>query len=476
MLSEFKLTFGDVWLSLNWKDDDEGRRFVNALVDSEPNRLTDEFRNDLFKRTNGHPMFTVELLQAMEARGDLIRDREGRWTAGTALDWYSLPARVEAVIEERIRQLDPELQEILSAASVEGKTFTVQVVAAMRQMEEGALLTRLSQDLDRRYGLVKERDLVRTNRQSIVRYRFSHDLFQEFLYQQLSPGERNLAHGVVADTLESLYSEKPEIVAMQLAHHFDSAGDRRNALRYFALAGDHAAGMYANEEAISHYTRAIHLLTNDTADGAQSIRLHHRRGVAFRTTGRFPQAHGDMEIALERAQAIGDLQTEWQVLVDLGQLWASQNYGQARGFFERALAVARQMDDARILASSLNWMGNWHANHEEPAIALSHHQEAMQIFETETDRPNMARTLDLLGITYLLAGNFEESVANYDRSINLFQDLGDLPNLASSLMGRAVTATAPAFLTIVPATKASDPFSDFQEAVEIAQRIGFFSG
>ena len=47
--------------------------------------------------------------------------------------------------------------------------------------------------------------------------------------------------------------------AHRLAHHFYEAKDNDRALKYSTMAGDVAAGLYANDEAITHYTRAIEL-------------------------------------------------------------------------------------------------------------------------------------------------------------------------------------------------------------------------
>jgi serine/threonine protein kinase len=99
VLSEFKRQYGRVWVDLAGA---EGRHFVDAFLDTELNRLGQNFRQALFAHTGGHPMFTIELLRAMQERGDLVQDAEGWWIEGPALDWQTLPARVEAVIEERI--------------------------------------------------------------------------------------------------------------------------------------------------------------------------------------------------------------------------------------------------------------------------------------------------------------------------------------------------------------------------------------
>ena len=63
---------------------------------------TNDSAAELFARTDGHPLFTVELLRNLQERGDLMKDAEGRWMQGVELDWNALPARVEGVIEERI--------------------------------------------------------------------------------------------------------------------------------------------------------------------------------------------------------------------------------------------------------------------------------------------------------------------------------------------------------------------------------------
>jgi len=105
VLNELKRYLGDVWVDLAQTEKAEGRQFVDALLDSEPNRLGEGFRQALFRHTGGHPLFTIELLREMQERGDLIED-EGRWVEGPTLNWGALPARVQGVIEERIgRQL-----------------------------------------------------------------------------------------------------------------------------------------------------------------------------------------------------------------------------------------------------------------------------------------------------------------------------------------------------------------------------------
>jgi adenylate cyclase len=168
--SEFKRYFGDVAVDLGHADATMGQQFVDALLDTEPNRLDEHFRQALFQHTGGHPLFTVELLRDMQARGNLVRDAAGVWVEGSALNWRALPARVEGVIEKRIGRLDGELHEALTTASVEGEQFTVEVVAQVQGVAARELVRRLSREVDKQHRLVRAQGSQYLGNQRLSRY------------------------------------------------------------------------------------------------------------------------------------------------------------------------------------------------------------------------------------------------------------------------------------------------------------------
>ena len=472
-LNEFRRTFGDVWLDLARADQEEGRRFVDGFLDAEPNRLGEGFRAELFRHTEGHPLFTVELLRAMQERGDMVQDGENGWVEGPSLNWEVLPARVEAVIEGRINRLDPELSQILTVASVEGELFTAQVVGHVQKISERALLRRLAEELDRQHHLVREQDELSSDQGPVTRYRFGHILFQDYLYRRLSRGERRLLHGEVAAALESVYKGRLEEITVQLAHHYFRANDYARACLYFTQAAENAARVYANDEAIVHYTQAIELADRVSQDVTSQAKLYRGRGLAFETVGEFERARADHETTLQAARAAGERHMEWRARLDLGKLWSSRDYDRTHECFESALELARQMDDPAVLAGSLNWMGNWYVNAEDLPAAKAYHREALEIFEQLGDRQGLATTLDLLGIASLLGGDILASVRYYDRAIALFQELDDRAGLASSLTGRGhAGGAAHTALAVVSSATPDEARQDFEEALRIAGEIG----
>jgi len=470
VLHEFKRTFGDVWVDLDLAEQREGRRFVDAFLDAEPNRLGEDFRAALFHRTAGHPLFTIELLRSMQERGDLVRDEaDGAWIQGPGLDWQALPARVEAVIEARIAHLEPRLRQIVSVASVEGEQFTAEVLAAVQGAAEEPLLQDLW-GLETLHRLVREQGEVQVGSRRAAVYKFGHILIQEYLYQRLGRAERRLLHGQVAAALEHLYDGHQSEIAVQLAYHFLRAGDDGPAFHYSALAAARAARRYAHEEAISLYTQALELAARVAPDVAKLASLHCQRGLAYETLGRFEQTRADYETARQAGQTAGERRVEWRALLNLTRLWGSRDYGESRGFIDRSLDLARHMGDPAVYAESLNWVGNWHTNADNLPVAIEYHRQALAVVEQAGDPRETASTLDQLGLASMIRGEFAASVEYYDRAIALWQRMDDQTGLAASLTGRGLACSGPlgAPTSVSPAI-AINAWADLEQALRIAR-------
>jgi ABC-type oligopeptide transport system substrate-binding subunit len=306
VLTECKRYFGDVEIDLDRLDDARERQFVDDLLDAEPNRLGESFRQALFRHTDGHALFTVELLKDMQERGDVFRDPEGHWIAAPDLDWETLPPRVEGVIEERIRRLERELREVLSVASVEGSEFTAQIIARVEDLRERSLLRQLSRQLERQHRLVEESGEEEIGAHLLSRYRFAHALVQQFLYDELGRGERRLLHGEIAQVLEEIYRGREEEITVQLARHYAEAGEREKAIDYLLLAGDRARNLYAYQEATDHYERALAFL-RELRDYERMARTLMKLGLTHHIAFDYDRARQAYEEGFSLWQRVGAL-------------------------------------------------------------------------------------------------------------------------------------------------------------------------
>ena len=257
VIHEFQRDFGEIIIDLS---ETEGRGFVEAFIDSEPNCLDSDFRKVFYQHTSGHPLFSVELLRGLQARGDLIKDESGRWIARSDLNWDTLPARVEAVIDERIKRLPEDWRSILAAASVEGEIFTAEAVARVMEIDKDQVLGCLSGPLTHKHHLVKAQGLEWLGDQRLSFYRFRHFLFQKYLYDQFDPVQRAHLHHRMGRVLLDLHGEKAEELSVILAWHFESAGMILKAAEYLLQAGNRAVEMFAYDEAISHLKHGLDLI------------------------------------------------------------------------------------------------------------------------------------------------------------------------------------------------------------------------
>jgi adenylate cyclase len=265
VVHEFQRVLGDIQVDL---DRAGGRLFVEALLDSQPNCLGTVFRDTLTRHTDGNPLFTVELLQGLQERGDLVQDEAGRWVEGPELDWGRLPARVEAVIAERIGRLPSGCRDILAVASVQGQVFSAEVVARVRGIDAEDVIHCLSGPLSQQYRLVCAEGVERLGpeRQRLSRYRFRHSIFRNYLYTSLDEVERVHLHEAVGNVLETLWKQSGAdsgamaTLAPQLARHFEVAGLTTRAVSYLLQAGQRAVRLCADEEAIAYFDRGLALL------------------------------------------------------------------------------------------------------------------------------------------------------------------------------------------------------------------------
>jgi oligopeptide transport system substrate-binding protein len=234
----------------------------------------------------------------MQERGDLIKDEEGQWIEGENLDWDALPARVEGVIEERIGRLEEELRETLTIASVEGETFTAQVVAQVQEVGERQILKRLSRQLEKQHRLILGGPESKVGEKLLSLYRFAHALYQRYLYNDLSAGERRILHRDVAKVLESFFEGSEDEICVQLAHHWEAAGEWEKTEKYLQLAGDQARLAYAHGAAITYYKWVIGIL-KDKSEWDKAARALMKLGLTYHTAYEFDLARNAYEEGCE---------------------------------------------------------------------------------------------------------------------------------------------------------------------------------
>jgi tetratricopeptide (TPR) repeat protein len=375
--------------------------------------------NTLYPLTEGNPFFVEEVLTSLRAAGGIFY-AEGAWRS-KALEHIRIPRSVQAAVQQRSARLSEAARELLTLAAVAGRHFDVDLLLSITQQSEEQLLP-LLKELMAAQLVVEE---------SGEHFAFRHALTRQAIYADLLVRERKALHRRIAQTMERLYGSSLDAHLADLAYHFYEAGAWEQAVAYGQRAGEQALRLYAPHAAVEQLTRAL--------DAAQhgalppSAGLYRLRGQAYEMLGDFEQARLDDETTLRLARLACDRHAEWQATLDLGFLWLQRDYTQTGTYYQQALELARHLDDPIILARTLNRLGNWHVNVEQPHEALRYHQEALTLFEQAQDQHGIAQTCDLLGMTTSIGGDLVQATAYYQQAIALFRELDDQQGLASSL-------------------------------------------
>ena len=468
VIQELVGKFGDIHIELAKLEGAEGEAFVSALVDNEPNRLGQPFRNSLFQKTNGHPLFTVELLRDIQARGDIIQDSRGRWYEKQPVDWDAMPVRVEAVIRQRVDRLEPELRRIIDVAGIAGELFSAQVVMEVLQKSEWQVVSDLSRELQTRHQLVRERGDVLVQGKPQALFQFSHPLFHEYVYRALSSAERRWLHDQVGTILEELYGEQVDEIVTELARHFELAGNPK-AIDYLLQAGEASLGKFANAEAENHFRRALALnppiATRARLQGGLAEALYRQgnkdeaiqasqRGIDdFNVIGRLEDLAWLYVSAIRNlvpywpAEAVRFYETTLPDLDELGESIVmghvlhqaaraylfSWQWDKARPLCTRAVEIAERLGNLELQADTLATFG--YLFRRDPASAVESFQRAAELAEASGSLYLAQRAYANLGWALkILQGRHRDALRAYSNQLELARQRGAVEEEVHALL------------------------------------------
>jgi class 3 adenylate cyclase/tetratricopeptide (TPR) repeat protein len=420
--------------------------------------LPDELAKRILDRAEGIPLYAVETVRMLLDRGLLVQEGNSYRHTGT-IESLDVPETLHALIAARLDGLDQGERRLLQDASVLGKTFTQDGLAALMSEPEERLEPLLA-------SLVRKEVLgIQADPRSPERgqYGFLQDLVKRVAYETVSRKDRKAKHLAAARLLQETWAADEDDVIEVVASHYleafravpdalDAGEVKQKAAGMLARAGERAASLAASLQAKHYFEQAIELVD----DPLTRAELHERAGLMAYTGGQPAEATSHYEEAIASFDAIRLTHPAARVSAALAEItWQGGRIEEAVAQMEEAFAVLSRDEQDADLAALAAQLGRLLYFSGRSVEAQERIEYALDIAEALRLPETLSQALNTKGLILGTHGRFEEGTLLVQHALQVALD-HDLSSAALRAFGNvaALASWQDRLLEVVDRSKA----------------------
>lgn len=378
--------------------------------------LPSEVIGAIASQAEGNPLFAEELLRNATQNANVRTAPQ-------------LPRTLREAVLERLKVLGNDERELLAEAAVMGRRFRAEFLAAATgtPLERTLSVLRAARDLQ----------LIVEEVTGLNYFSFRHALTREAIYGELLAAEARLLHRRNAIALEA--SEKSIELTAELAYHWWKAHVPDKAVKYNELAGDQAFRVYAYQDCLVNYERALEM---DVQGGAHRASLQRKLAKALHQCGLGMRARQALDAALEYYMSAGDLENAAWTCLSLGRIRSTlaDIAGQVQ-MNERAVTLASPNPLSPALFAARVAMANVYTSyHCDLARAFDYLDKAEEQFANARPR-DVVRFFETRSMVHILQGRPQEGLEDARRATEIAGASGDVHSVIRLWGNVAVTLT-----------------------------------
>jgi adenylate cyclase len=402
-----------------------------------------ELHERIVRQAGGNPLYLEEVVRGLISDGVLTRDAGG-WRCLPTTGTVEVPSSIEGLLLSRIDRLPARARRTLQSAAVLGTEFESVLLAAVdEEAGDPALLGMLC---DTELLVPVKAAGAQAPQHPAQRYRFASTMAHDVAYQNLLLRRRTELHQRAGTFLERLRGTSPARLEDldALCHHFSRGEDQARGARYLVSAGDWARGIYANQDALRYYDRALRILEADAAHDLQAISaIREHMGDLLGTVGRREEARGQFNAVLAWASATDNTLREARMQRKLAGLhWDA---GERERSFDCLREGLRRLEGAAVdndiacdieLAHMCQEMGRLSFRTGDSQGAVEWGERALRQAERAAERGRddpaarraaaaaISHALNTVGAALARLERPAEAVAQIERSVAVAQEAG----------------------------------------------------
>jgi adenylate cyclase len=392
---------------------EESEHLLDTLLGPLAAPIPLDLRELLTRRAAGNPFVLEEAIRSLLDTGVLEQTPEGARFSGDVTK-VEIPTTVQGIILSRLDRLDPGAKQLLLEAAVIGPDFTAALLSQIASRPQELLIhveMLLCADLLTESSTVPGRS---------TEYRFRNALIQEVAYNSLLRTRRAALHRHIAAALERLYAHHLDEQLPQLAHHYSLSDDQTRALHYLLRFGERSARMYANQDAVNCYGRALTFLEQQEGTPARKAEVLERLADARSALGEPEGALESWQSALTLYEALEDRQRLAAVHRKIGLHWWGQGVREkALEHFQHGLTLLAGTPDGVEAALLYHELGRLHFRSGDDPQAILWSQKALEVGQ-RLDAPEvLAHVFNTLGVSLARRGELEEGIEKVEQSLHI---------------------------------------------------------
>jgi predicted ATPase len=353
----------------------------------------------IHQRTEGHPLFLVDLLRDLRRR-QIVRQQDGRWILAEELVALerTMPESMRSLVQRKLEALEEADRRLLGAASVQGIDFDTAILAAVLAQPQDEIEDRLER-LEREHALVRFVDEWEApDRQLTLRYRFAHHVYHNAFDATLRSTRRVALSRAIAEGLIARIGEQPCDCAADIALLLESARDGIRAAEYWNRAAQTSARLYAHDETARLAQRGLALLDaepDSPENAAAELGLQMTYGLSIKTSQGYavPEVGRAYARARELCRTVEDPGRVIPVLIGLSA------HHIASGEITTSRDVALEMLDLfnRLGDPNLQMLGQWTLGAAlfhlgELEVGHAHLKRGLELYDPSFHRPRVWET------------------------------------------------------------------------------------
>ena len=435
----------------------DAQAMLRSLLKSE--NIPVELMEFVENKAEGNPFYLEEVVNSL-IESQILTRANGEWKLTRSLGEADIPSSINSVLTARIDRLPKDVKRVLQEASVIGRAFFYEILKTVSDLKA---------PIDDYLTGLEQLDLIRVRAKGPNReYIFKHALTREVVYNGILIKERQAIHERIGIAIETLFKNRLAEFYETLAYHFSHSRNVRKAVYYLMLSGEKNLRRYALDESYKFYEDVYKILSEKTSKTNEEKRLLIDLLIKWSFVFFWRADYAGLMETLGAQKALVDSLQDREMQ---GMFYASLGFafgqiGRSRESYEyllKALKFCQEAKNERYTAFCCSWLTQaceelglledaivfgkqgqkiakqlpwdlilFNETHVWMAVAYYYRGECREIEKVvnaflekgeETSEPHLTSNGYIFkGMMYQIAGDYAQSIKEFEEAIRLSKD------------------------------------------------------